>query len=222
MDSKKIISELKKNSNYRDKIGMARFGINPEYALGVRVPVLRSLAKKIGKDHKLALDLWSTKIHEARILATMIDESEKVTSEQMENWVKDFNSWDLCDQCLMNLFDKTPFAFKKAVKWAERDEEFIRRSGFALMACLAWHNKDTKDKEFLKFFPIIKRYSIDERNFVRKAVNWAIRQIGKRNSDLNKKAIKLSEEIKKINSKSAKWISSDALRELKGKVFPNQ
>ncbi len=214
MTSKEIIIQLKKHSNPKDKQGMARFGINPEYAIGVRVPVLRNLAKKTGKDHKLALELWKTKIHEARMLAGMIDEPEKVTNKQLEEWVKEFNSWDLCDQCCANLFDKLPIAWKKAIGWAKKDEEFIRRAGFALMACLAWHNKDAKDKDFLKFFPSIKKYAMDERNFVKKAVNWALRQIGKRNFNLNKKAINLAKEIKEIDSKSARWIANDAIREL--------
>jgi 3-methyladenine DNA glycosylase AlkD len=214
MTLKEIISQLKKNSNPKDKNGMARFGINPKYALGIRVPVLRNLAKKIGKNHKLSQDLWKTKIHEARILAGMIDDPKMVTEKQMEQWVKDFNSWDLCDQCCMNLFDKIPLGWKKATEWPKRKEEFIRRAGFTLMACLAWYDKKAKDKDFLKFFPIIKKYSTDERNFVRKAVNWALRQIGKRNKSLNKEAIKLAKEIKKNDSKTAKWIANDAIKEL--------
>lgn len=194
-----------------------RFGINPKFALGVRVPFLRNLAKKIGRNHKLAQDLWKSEIHEARILATMIDEPEKVSERQMEQWVKSFNSWDLCDQCCLNLFSKLPIAWRKTIEWSKRKEEFVRRAGFALMACLAWRDKESKDENFFKFFPIIKKYSIDERNFVRKSVNWALRQIGKKNPDLNKKAIKLAQEIKKIDSKSAQWIANDALRELTDK-----
>jgi 3-methyladenine DNA glycosylase AlkD len=193
---------------------MARFGINPKYALGVRVPVLRALAKKVGKNHKLAEKLWKTKIHEARILASMVDEPDKVTEKQTEEWVRGFNSWDLCDQCCMNLFNKMPTAWEKAVKWAKKDEEFVRRAGFALMACLAWHNKKAKDSDFEKFFPIIKKYSTDKRNFVKKAVNWALRQIGKRNANLNKTAIKVAEDIKKINSAAAQWIANNAIKEL--------
>jgi len=219
MTFKEVIFHLKKNSNPKDREGMARFGINPKYALGIRVPILRGLAKKIGKNHKLAKELWDSKIHEARILAGMIDDSREVSEKQMEEWVKDFNSWDLCDQCCMNLFDKNILAWKKAVEWAERKEEFVRRAGFALMACLTVHDKKAKDEDFLKFFPIIKKHSNDERNFVKKAVNWALRQIGKRNANLNKKAIQLAKEIEKINSKSAKWIAKDAIRELSSKKF---
>lgn len=219
MNIKEIISELKKHSNPKDREGMARFGINPKYALGVRIPVLRNLAKKIGKDHKLAQDLWKTKIHEARILACMIDDPKLVKGKQLEEWVKEFNSWDLCDQCCMNLIDKIPIAWEKAIEWPKRKEEFVRRAGFSLMSCLAWHDKKAKDDGFLKFFPVIKKYSFDERNFVRKAVNWALRQIGKRNKNLNNKAIVLAKEIQKIDSKSAKWIAGDAIRELSNKKF---
>lgn len=214
MNAEDVIAQLKKHSNPKDREGMTRFGINPKFALGVRIPFLRNLAKKIGKNHKLAQDLWRTGIHEARILATMIDEPGKVSEKQMEQWVKGFDSWDLCDQCCMNLFSKLPMAWEKIIEWPKREEEFVRRAGFALMACLAWYDKKTKDDDFIRFFPIIKNYSIDERNFVRKSVNWALRQIGKKNLNLNKKAIKVAEEIKKINSKSAQWIANDAIREL--------
>lgn len=217
MTTKQIITELKNHSNPKDREGMARFGINLKHALGVRVPVMRSLAKKIGKNHQIALELWQTKIHEARILASMIDDPKEVSGKQMEQWVKEFNSWDSCDQCCMNLFDKLPVAWKKAIEWANRKEEFVRRAGFALMACLAWHDKQAKDKDFEKFFSVIKKYATDERNFVKKAVNWALRQIGKRNANLKIKAIKMAEEIKKINSSVAWWIAIDAIKELKSK-----
>ncbi len=214
MNTKQIINHLKKNSNPKDKEGMARFGIDVKYALGVKIPVLRSLAKKLGKNHKLAEELWKTKIHEVRILASMIDEPDKVVEKQMEEWVKGFNSWDLCDQTCMNLFDKVPIAWEKAIEWTNRKEEFVRRAGFALMACLAWHDKKAQDKDFLKFFPLIKKHSVDERNFVKKAVNWALRQIGKRNKNLKKYALKTAEEILRIDSKTARWIANDAIREL--------
>jgi len=219
MTINEIINHLKKNSNPKDKEGMARFGIDVKYALGVKIPILRSLAKKIGKNHQLALDLWKSKIHEVRILASMIDEAGKVTEKQMEQWVKCFNSWDLCDQVCMNLFDKTKFAWEKALEWPKRKEEFVRRAGFSMMACLAWHDKKARDDNFLKFFPIIKQYSIDERNFVKKAVNWALRQVGKRNINLRKHAIKTAKEILSAswrnNPRPARWIANDALRELK-------
>ena len=217
MEKEEIIKELKKQGSERNRQGMARFGINPKYALGVNIPVLRKLAKKIGKNHKLALELWKTKIHEVRILASMIEDYNKVTEKQMDSWIKEFNSWDLCDQCCMNLFDKLPFAYEKAIKLTKEKKEIVKRAGFALMACLAWHDKKAPDKKFLKFFPAIKKESTDERNFVKKAVNWALRQIGKRNKNLKKHAIKTAKEIQKIDSKSAKWIAADAIRELKSR-----
>lgn len=219
MTLKEVIIELRKNSSPKDKEGMVKFGINSKYALGVKVPVLRSLAKIIGKNHKLAKELWKTKIHEARILASMIDNPKEISGKQMEQWVKCFNSWDLCDQTCGNLFNKTSIAWKKAKEWTGRKEEFVRRAGFAMMAYLACHDKKAKDRDFFKFFPIIRKYSIDERNFVRKAVNWALRQIGKRNENLRKNAIKFAEEILKIPNKTAKWIAADAIRELKNKKF---
>jgi len=212
MTVNQIMSFLKKQARPGDKEGMARFGIDTKYALGVRIPVLRSLAKELGKNHKLALELWKTKIHEVRILASMIDESDKVTKKQMDSWIKGFNSWDICDQVCMNLFFDTPYAWSKVFEWVKREREFERRAGFALMAVLAWKDKKAKDKDFLRFFPLIKKYSFDERNFVKKAVNWALRQMGKRNAFLRKQAIKTAKEILKMDT--VKWIAKDALREL--------
>ena len=215
MEYEEILTKLKSLSHPDAVAGMARFGINPTDTYGVSIPVLRKMAKQIGKNHLLAQQLWtSSSIHEARILAGMIDVPEKVTETQLERWVKDFDSWDVCDQCCSNLFDKTKFAHKKAIEWSKRREEFVKRAGFVLMATLAVHDKEASDKEFLKFLPIIKREATDERNFVKKAVNWALRQIGKRNLSLNKMAIKAAKEIQKIDSKSAWWIASDAIREL--------
>jgi 3-methyladenine DNA glycosylase AlkD len=213
-----ILNQLKSLSNPEAIAGMARFGIDSHNTYGVSIPTLRKIAKDAGKNHALALHLWSSEIHEARLLASMIDSPEDVTEEQMESWVKDFNSWDVCDQVCSNLFDKTGFAYKKAVEWSKREEEFVKRAGFVLMAALAVHDKSAKDEEFLKFLPIIKRESVDSRNFVKKAVNWALRQIGKRNSNLNKEAIKTAKDIRDLNSKSAKWIASDAIRELTGEA----
>lgn len=215
MQHKEILKKLKSLSNPKAVEGMVRFGINAKNTYGVSIPELRKIAKETGKNHFLAQQLWLSGIHEARILASFIDESEKVTERQMEDWVKDFDSWDVCDQVCGNLFDKTQFAYKKVFDWSKRKEEFIKRAGFVLMAVLSVHDKKAKDKDFEKFFPIIKKYSTDERNFVKKAVNWALRQIGKRNLNLNKKAIKIAKDIQKINSKTAKWIANDAIRELK-------
>ncbi|MCK5044362.1 DNA alkylation repair protein [Candidatus Parcubacteria bacterium] len=214
MQSKEVLKKLKSLANSKSVAGMARFGINPQNTLGVSMPIVRKIAKEIGKDHKLAQQLWDSKIHEARILAGFIDEADKATEKQMENWVKDFDSWDVCDQVCGNLFDKTEFAYSKAFEWSEREEEFVKRAGFVLMATLSVHDKKASDKQFEQFLPVIRRETEDERNFVKKAVNWALRQIGKRNISLNKKAIEIAKEIQKVDSKSAKWIANDAIREL--------
>jgi len=209
-----ILKRLKSLSDPRAVEGMAKYGITPERTYGVSIPNLRKIAKEIGKDHELAQKLWESDIRETRILASMIDNPETVTEEQMEGWVKDFDYWEICDQCCQNLFIKTDFAYQKAVDWSGRDEEFIKRAGFALMAWLAFKDKKAKDEQFEKFLPIIKREATDNRNFVKKAVNWALRQIGKRNIGLNMKAIETAKEIQKIESKSAKWIAQDAIKEL--------
>jgi 3-methyladenine DNA glycosylase AlkD len=217
MDSDEVIRRLKSYSNPTAVQGMARFGINPKNTLGVPLPVIRRIAKDIGLDHRLARDLWASGIHEARILAPMIEDPQQVSAKQMESWVKDFDSWDVCDQCCSNLFDKTTLAYPKAVDWSSREEEFVKRAGFVLMAALAVHDKSAKDSSFQRFLPIIERESDDERNFVRKAVNWALRQIGKRNKSLNRLALNTAKRIQKRSSKSARWIASDAIRELTGR-----
>jgi 3-methyladenine DNA glycosylase AlkD len=211
---REIINKLKSISNPESVAGMQRFGIHSKKMLGISMPTLRALAKELGKNHELALQLWNSKIHDAQILATMVDIPESVTEKQMEQWVTDFDSWAICDQCCNNLFYKNSFAYQKVIEWSKREEEYVKRAGFVLMAVLAVHDKDTADKIFLSFLPIIKRESGDPRNFVKKAVNWALRQIGKRNRILNRAAIETAKEIQKLNSKSAKWIAADALREL--------
>ncbi|MCK4327047.1 MAG: DNA alkylation repair protein [Candidatus Diapherotrites archaeon] len=209
-----LLKQLKPLGTKKNREGMARFGINTTDAFGVPVPKIRALAKQIGPDHRLAQELWKTGNHEARLLACFIDDPAKVTEAQMGRWAKCFDSWDVCDQCCGCLFGKAPFAYKKVREWARRDEEFVRRAAFALLASLAVHDKKAGDKKFEQFFPLIKKYSTDERNYVKKAVNWALRQIGKRNKALNKKAVAAAKEIKKIDSRSARWIAADAIREL--------
>jgi 3-methyladenine DNA glycosylase AlkD len=211
-----IVARLRKSSNPENVKGMARFGITGKKTLGVPIPALRALAKEIGVDHQLALGLWGTGIHEARLLAGFIDDSLLVTEAQMQKWAAEFDSWDICDQVCSNLFDRTPFAVKKAREWSKREEEFVKRGGFVLMAAMAVHDKEADDKLFVSFLRIIERESADDRNFVRKAVNWALRQIGKRNLQLNKAAIGSAKKIGKRESKAAKWIASDALKELTG------
>ena len=214
MQYEAILKSLKTLANPDAVEDMKRFGITAKNTYGMSIPNLRTLAKEIGKNHSLALQLWSSDIHDAKILASLIDDPKTVTEEQMEIWAKDFDSWDICDQCCNNLFRKTKFAYRKVVEWSKREEEYVKRAAFSLIACLAVHDKKQKDEVFLRHLQLIKRESADERNFVKKAVNWALRQIGKRNTNLNKKAIKTAKEIQKIDLKSAKWIASDAIREL--------
>ena len=214
MKCENVLRRLKSLANPEAVAGMARFGINPENTYGISIPVLRKMAREIGRDHTLAKELWSSGVHEARILASMIDDPRLVTEEQMERWTAGFDSWDVCDQCCGNLFDKTTLAYRKAVEWAARDAEFVKRAGFALMAWLAFHDKRAPDEAFLEFLPVIKRESVDGRNFVKKAVNWALRHIGKRNANLNRAAVQAAKEIQGMGSKPAAWVASDALREL--------
>lgn len=219
MSCDEILKKLKSLTNPKNVQGMARFGINSKNTLGIAIADLRKIAKQIGKSHVLAQEIFALKIHEARILASMIDKPEEVTKKQMDLWVKEFDSWDVCDQVCNNLFNKTGFAFEKAEEWVKSKKEFVRRAGFALIACMGWSQKTRNyDKELVEFLPIIKKYSTDERNFVKKAVNWALRNIGKRNKKLNREAIKTAEAIVKMNSKTAKWIAKDALRELQSRA----
>lgn len=214
MDAATVLAELRAQANSDNVAGMARFGINPDKTLGISIPSLRALAKRIGVNHQLALELWASGIHEARILAGMIDEPAEITPGQMDAWAAEFDSWDVCDQVCSNLFDRTPYAFDKVAEWSIREEEFVRRAAFALIAALSVHDKTAPDEAFETCFPLIIAAAGDERNFVKKAVNWALRQIGKRNLTLNVRAVEVAREIQQIDAKAARWIASNALREL--------
>jgi len=214
LNADQIIVQLKSQADPAAVEGMVRYGINPENTLGISIPTLRAMAREIGKDHQLAEELWASGIHEARILASIIDDPHQVTEEQMERWVADFDSWDVCDQVCSNLFDRTTFAYQKAIEWSSGEAEFIKRAGFAMMAALAVHDKRAGDERFEPFFPIIVRQATDERNYVKKAVNWALRNIGKRNRHLNTRTIEIARKIEQIDSKVARWIANDALKEL--------
>ncbi len=209
-----VLKTLESLSDSKAVEGMARYGIAAKGAYGVPIPKLRRIAKETGIDRELARRLWATEARETRILASMIDDPEMVTEEQMESWVRDFYDWEVCDQCCMNLFEKSRLAYQKAAEWSSREEEFVKRAGFALMARLAVSDKKGADGQFEVFLPVIMRGASDNRNFVKKAVNWALRQIGKRNLALNRKAIETAGKIQEMDSKSARWIASDALREL--------
>jgi 3-methyladenine DNA glycosylase AlkD len=210
-----IIAELKSHSDPVNVEGMARFGINSNNTLGVKIPIIREMAKKYKKQHTLAIELWKSAIHEARILASIVDDPKLLSSEQMENWVADFDSWDVCDQVVMNLFEKRlDLAYTKAFEWIEREEEFVRRAGFVLVARLSQCDRKSGDEKFIQFFPAIFSKSVDSRNFVKKAINWAVRQIGKRNMNLRLDSLKLCEDLLLLPYSSSKWIAKDALKEL--------
>jgi 3-methyladenine DNA glycosylase AlkD len=212
--AEEILQKLKAKARPDQLEGMARYAIVGEGRLGVSVPEMRKIAKESGKDHGLALELWKTGIPDARIVAGMVGEPDRLTEKQMEEWVKDIDSWDVCDQVCMNLFARSPLVVKKIHDWVGREEEFVKRAAFALIASLAIHDKRAEDEKFIGLFPLIKDGASDDRNFVKKAVNWALRNTGKRNPALNKAAIKLAQEIKELDSKAARWIANDALREL--------
>jgi 3-methyladenine DNA glycosylase AlkD len=212
--AQEILEKLKAQANPGNVEGMARYGINPQNTLGVPMPVLRGMAREIKRDHPLALKLWDSGLHEARILAGLIADPGQVDEQLMERWVHDFDSWDVCDQVCSNLFDRTPFAYSKAVEWSSRQPEFVKRAGFVLMAALAVHDKKAPDSAFEPFFPLILREAADGRNFVKKAVNWALRGLGKRNRVLNARAIQTAQDIALMDSKTARWVAAGAVREL--------
>jgi 3-methyladenine DNA glycosylase AlkD len=209
-----VLETLKALGDPGNVAGMARFGIRPALACGVPKPALRRLAREIGRDHRLSLDLWASGVHEARALASMIDEPARVTAAQMDAWAADFDNWDICDQCCLNLFWKTASAFDRVEAWGSAESEYVKRAGFVLMASLSVHDRKRGDADFREFLGIIEREAGDGRNFVRKAVNWALRQIGKRNEALRLEAIEVARRLRQAESKSARWVGADAIREL--------
>lgn len=218
MRAEEILKTLRslRSKEWRDSL--ERFGITSDHAVGISTPVLKSLARSIGKDHKLAAQLWASGNFEARAIAAMIDEPDKVSARQMDRWAGVFNSWGICDACCCYLFRLTPFAWDKAVEWSNHSKEYVKRASFSLMAYLAVHDKASKDQAFRDLLPIIEQEASDDRLYVRKAVNWALRQIGKRSSRLNRLAIQSAKRIRSQGTSSARWIASDALRELQSEA----
>lgn len=215
MEYHDILDKLSALSNPGAVAGMERYGISTKYkAYGISIPNLRKMARKIGKNHPLAQRLWVSDIHEAKILASMIEEPTQVSENQLEEWITDFDNWEICDQCCMNLFEDIESAYDKCFEWSKRPEEFVKRAGFVLMARLAVSDKKAEYDKFEQFFPAIKRESVDNRNYVKKAINWALRQIGKRNLHLNSRSIEVAEEMLEMDSQSSRWIASNALKEL--------
>lgn len=217
-----IVEELHQCADSEVVNGMSRFGIQTSNALGVKVPVMRDLSKRYRKNHELAELLWQTNIHEARHVASMIDDPQLVTDEQMDRWVLDFNTWDICDGVIFNLFGIIPLGWKKVNDWVCCEEEYVRRAAFTIIAKQAMYEKKTSDKNFLPYFKLIIQYSTDERNFVKKAVNWALRQLGKRSHFLRLKALKTCDVLLNTTSPSARWIASDARRELMNEKIINR
>ena len=212
-----LIRRMRAQASPANVAGMTRFGINPRRRLGLSMPELRRLAKATGHDHSLALRLWASGVPEACIVASLVAEPDKLTAREMDAWVRSIDSWDVCDQACMNLFEKSPLADRRIVAWSGRREEFVRRAAFALMACIAWHHKSAPDRRFTAWLPLIRAAATDERNFVRKAVNWALRSIGRRNLRLNAAALRTCRALQKLDSRSARWIAADALRELEAR-----
>lgn len=213
--SEEILREMRGLANPAAVEGMARFGVDTSSALGLSVPAIRGIARRVGRDQKLAEELWNTGVHEARVLASLVAEPETISRATMDRWARDFRSWDVCDACCCNLFDRTPFVWQKIPKWAANRGEYVRRAAFSTLACAAVHDKSAEDQRFLDGLGLVEQYAFDERNFVRKAVNWALRNIGKRNTRLLPEAIACAERVRAQDSKSARWIAADALREFR-------
>jgi 3-methyladenine DNA glycosylase AlkD len=213
-DVEAILAELRALGSEANRAGQARFGINTARAYGVSIANIRPIARRLKHDHDLAAALWEARVHEARILAAYVDEPGRVTPKQMDAWVADLDSWDLCDQVTSSLFVRTPYVERKIRKWAKDEREFVRRAAFALIAAHTVHGKSAPDTAFLPFLDLVERHSTDPRNFVKKAVNWALRQIGKHSPALHAPALALAEKLAASNDKTARWIGKDAAREL--------
>jgi 3-methyladenine DNA glycosylase AlkD len=209
-----VLSRLRSMQNPEAVEAMKRQGVTPRAALGVSPAQMKQVAAEIGLDRLIAQQLWASGIHDARVLASMVDDPARVTPKQMERWVRDFDSWALCDACCFNLFHKTPFAYAKAVAWSARKEEYVKRAAFSLVAALAVNDVKAEDSEFLRFIPILKREAGDDRPIVRKSMGWALKEIGKRNKALRKVALETAKELDRMEAKAARWIAADVLKEL--------
>jgi 3-methyladenine DNA glycosylase AlkD len=209
-----VLASLKRSGNKKTRDGLSRYGIPADKAVGVSVGKLRQLAKRFGRNHELALALWETDCYEARMLASFVDEPGRVTPHQMDRWSRDFDNWAICDTICFHLFDRTPHAWRKIPQWARRRDEFVKRGAFALLASLTVHDKQAEDERFLRGLVLVERAADDERNFVKKAVNWALRSIGKRNAALHAAAVAVAHRLADKDSPAARWVGKDALREL--------
>jgi 3-methyladenine DNA glycosylase AlkD len=213
-DVEAVVASLKRLASTRYRDGMSRYGLPSDNAFGVPVGAIQKLAKRLGWNHDLARSLWETGWYEARMLAAFIDEPERVTPAQMDRWCRDFDNWGICDTVCFHLFDRTPHAFRKVTQWAGRRDEFVKRAAFALLACLALHDKRTGDEPFARFLPLVERAATDERNFVKKGVSWTLRGIGRRSCELNIAAVEMARRLAASSNAAARWVGKDALREL--------
>lgn len=213
-DVQDVIAQLRKRGSKKVKDGMARYAIPSDRAFGIPVGELRKLAKTLGKSHRLAEQLWRSGHYEARMLATMVDDIAQVTPKQMDAWCKDFDSWAICDTACFGFFDRSPHAFAKVTMWAKRRPELEKRAAFALLASLALHDKTADSKAFLALLPLIEPAAADDRNFVKKAVSWALRSVGRRNLELNRASMAIAERLARSADAPARWVGKDALREL--------
>jgi 3-methyladenine DNA glycosylase AlkD len=212
---KEILAEMRTMGNPAARADMARFGIRAENVIGLSVPQIRLIARRTSRSQKVAEELWNTGIHDARILASLVADPQAIPPEIMDQWARETDSWDICDACCCNLFDRTPHAWKKIRQWAADEREFVRRAAFATVAAIAVHDKKAPDTVFLGALRLVEKYAFDDRNFACKGINWALRNIGKRNPVLRKAAIECAERVRDQNTKAARWIGTDALRELK-------
>lgn len=208
------VARLKRLADRKTLSGMARYGLPPDKAFGVPVGKIQTLAKELGRSHALALALWETGWYEARMLAAYVDEPERVTPQQMDRWCAEFDNWGLVDTVCFVLFDRSPQAWSKVAPWSRRSDEFGKRAGFVLLACLAAHDKQAEDKAFAKCLPLVERGAQDERNFVKKGVSWALRMVGRRSHGLNAEAVAVARRLAASESKSAQWVGRVALKEL--------
>lgn len=213
-DVESVIARLKRLGNKTTRDGMARYAIPSDKAFGVPVGALRKLAKQLGQNHELAAALWDTGWYEARMLAAFLDVPASVTPAQMDRWCRDFDSWAICDTVCFHLFDRTPHAFRKVAQWCQRREEFVKRAAFALLASLALHDKGAADEPFFESLPLVERAATDARNFVKKAVNWALRAIGERNPLLSAAVVTVAKRLAASPDATARWVGKDALRQL--------
>ena len=217
-DAKRVVASLRRMGSARGRAAMARYALPSEKAFGVSVASIQALAKRLGRSHELAEDLWNAEWFEARMLAAFVDEPGRVTAAQMDRWTRDFDNWGICDTVCICLFDRTPYGFGRVKVWATRRDEFVKRAAFALLAGLALHDKEAGDESFVRCLPLVEAASSDERNFVKKAVNWALRAIGRRNLTLHAEALAVARRLSDAADASPRWIGKGALRELTSPV----